>query len=381
MSNFKLELPEIEFGSELASVIIELEHLRKDTIQGTTPPFFFFQLKRIFHILESVGSARIEGNRTTVSDYTNAINAGISIDSNENLLEVSNLNKALDYVDLSIQKDSTITEFFIRELQQIVVAGLSNEGDRGAGKYRDHMVFISGSAHMPPEPLVVPDLMRDLVNFINREDKSQFDLIKVALVHHSFGWIHPFGNGNGRTVRLLTYAMLLKYGFNVGDYGRLINPTAIFCCNRDKYYEMLTCADSGTKQGIYDWCLYVLKGLLIERKKLDVLLQYDSVKDKILIPSIDRALKASQISSEIYDVLNLAVKKGFLETKDIISAFNMKPNKASYMIKTMKENNLIIPKEKGKRSYILNLFATPIIMGIVNSLEQLDLIPKSLNRN
>ena len=115
---------------------------------------------------------------------------------------------------------------------------------------------------------LVPELMHELVEFINRDDKSQYDLIKVALVHHRFGWIHPFGNGNGRTVRLLTYALLLKYGFNVGDYGRLINPTAIFCCDRDKYYEMLTKADSGTEKGIYEWCLYVLKGLLHERKKI-----------------------------------------------------------------------------------------------------------------
>ena len=40
-----------------------------------------------------------------------------------------------------------------------------------------------------------------------------FDLIKVAIAHHRFVWIHPFGNGNGRVVRLLTYALLIKYGF------------------------------------------------------------------------------------------------------------------------------------------------------------------------
>lgn len=139
---------------------------------------------------------------------------------------------------------------------------------------------------------LVPELMHELVEFINRDDKSQYDLIKVALVHHRFGWIHPFGNGNGRTVRLLTYALLLKYGFNVGDYGRLINPTAIFCCDRDKYYEMLTKADSGTEKGIYEWCLYVLKGLLHERKKLDILLRYDSVKEKNFIEQFGCSFKS-----------------------------------------------------------------------------------------
>lgn len=175
--------------------------------------------------------------------------------------------------------------------------------------------------------------------------------------------------------------MLLKYGFNVGDYGRLINPTAIFCCDRDKYYEMLTNADSGTEKGIYEWCLYVLKGLLHERKKLDILLRYDSVKEKILLNSLDAALKASQISHEEYEALKLATNERELEAKELIGKFNLKANKASYFIKNMREKKLICPKEEGKRSYILNLSAPPLMMGIIKSLENLDLIPQSITKN
>jgi hypothetical protein len=50
--------------------------------------------------------------------------------------------------------------------------------------------------------------------------KELVDFIKVALSHHRFGWIHPFRNGNGRVVRLLTYLLLIKYGFNVKTGGR-----------------------------------------------------------------------------------------------------------------------------------------------------------------
>ena len=47
--------------------------------------------------------------------------------------------------------------------------------------------------------------MEELVAFINRRDPPKYDLMKVAIAHHRFGWIHPFSNGNGRVVRLLTY--------------------------------------------------------------------------------------------------------------------------------------------------------------------------------
>ena len=57
------------FDSPLVDVLNELEHLRRYRLAGTTPASLFFQLKNVFHILESLGSARIEGNHTTLADY------------------------------------------------------------------------------------------------------------------------------------------------------------------------------------------------------------------------------------------------------------------------------------------------------------------------
>ena len=64
-----LSLINPSFDSPLVDVLTELEHLRRLQLGGTTPPQVFFQLKRIFHMLESLGSARIEGNHTTLADY------------------------------------------------------------------------------------------------------------------------------------------------------------------------------------------------------------------------------------------------------------------------------------------------------------------------
>lgn len=90
---------------------------------------------------------------------------------------------------------------------------------------------------MSPEYLLIDEYMYKLFDFINNEDGAKYDLLKIATAHHRFVWIHPFTNGNGRTVRLFTYAMLVKLGFNVSA-GRILNPTDIFCNNRKDYYHM-----------------------------------------------------------------------------------------------------------------------------------------------
>ena len=65
-----LQLLNPSFDSPLVDVLQELEHLRPLRLGGDTPAPLFFQLKDIFHLLESLGSARIEGNHATLAaDY------------------------------------------------------------------------------------------------------------------------------------------------------------------------------------------------------------------------------------------------------------------------------------------------------------------------
>ena len=67
--HIELKVPEPKFGSKLTSLVLELEKLRSLQLKGTTHPALFFELKQLFHFLESIGSARIEGNRTTIAQF------------------------------------------------------------------------------------------------------------------------------------------------------------------------------------------------------------------------------------------------------------------------------------------------------------------------
>jgi Fic family protein len=63
---------------------------------------------------------------------------------------------------------------------------------------------------VPPDPVRVPGLMIDLVNYMNGAAHSP--LIQAALVHAQFETIHPFTDGNGRVGRALIHTVLARRG-------------------------------------------------------------------------------------------------------------------------------------------------------------------------
>ena len=69
MMEQKIIMPEIGFDMPITDLVLELEKLRYKVLEGTTHPLVFMQIKNVFHMLESIGSSRIEGNNTTIMDY------------------------------------------------------------------------------------------------------------------------------------------------------------------------------------------------------------------------------------------------------------------------------------------------------------------------
>jgi Fic family protein len=86
-----------------------------------------------------------------------------------------------------------------------------------AGELRERQNWIGGNAYnpgradfVPPAPERVPDLMDDLVAFMNRTDLPP--VVQAAIVHAQFETIHPFADGNGRVGRALIHVVLRRRG-------------------------------------------------------------------------------------------------------------------------------------------------------------------------
>lgn len=373
VSRPELRLVDPPFGSHLNTVILDLDYLRRKRVEGTTCREIFSQLKDIFHILESVGSARIEGNRTTLTEYVERkIEGGGALE--DEILEIKNNEKALDFIDENISHEK-ISRAFLSEIHKMITAGLQlpphGEGSRNPGNYRTVNVTIARSAHSPPDASQVAPLMNELLDFINKDDPPQYDLLKVAIAHHRFAWIHPFDNGNGRVVRLLTYAMLVKYGFKVDIGGRIINPTAVFCSDRERYYEQLAMADRGAEEHIAQWCEYVLSGLREEITKIDRLLDYEFLKKKILLPTIQFALERQYITDDEFKILREAAKKQVIMAGDVKHLFEDKQASGiSRLIRGLKKKKMLRPVEGGSRKYILMFENNYLLRGIIRMLDK-----------
>ena len=376
-NHFDLKLIEPDFGSSLTDLIIELDYLRKKQLGGSTHPKVFFQLKNIFHKLESIGSARIEGNNTTIAEYMET-NLSDRKQFSEGIKEIQNIEKSMVFVEENIV-DYPISRALISEMHKMIVDELmpppQGEGDSTPGQFRQVNLEISKSTHKPPEWLKVNEYMEELLDFVNREDSPKYDLLKTAIAHHRFVWIHPFRNGNGRTVRLFTYAMLVKVGFNV-NVGRIINPTAVFCSNRNDYYSYLSAADNGTRAGMLSWIEYVLKGLKEEIEKIDKLSDYEFLRKEILMPSINLSLERKYITDLESKVLKRAVDLQVISAADVKSIFPGKvDSEVSRQIKKLIDQKMLTQEKEGGRKYVLRFDNSYLLRSIIQLLGDKGFLP------
>lgn len=376
--HYNLELVFPEFTSPLLDLILELDHLRRKQLQPSPYLQVFFQLKRIFHTLESIGSARIEGNNTTIVEYIETKLAEAP-PPKDGILEIVNMEQTMSFIDENI-KDTDFNRAFVSELHKKVVTGLrpppNGEGDHTPGVYRKNTVSINRSAHKPPEPLHIETYMDELFAFINHSDEPKYDLLKIAIAHHRFLWIHPFTNGNGRTVRLFTYAMLVKQGFNVDIGRRILNPTAVFCSDRKKYYDYLSVADSGKKEDVLNWCEYVLSGLKEEIEKIDRLLDYDYLKKEILLPAISYSQERKFITDTEARVMKKAIEKPTIQASDLKDIFVGKyASVRSVKINKLIEKKMLMPVKEGARKYVIRFDNNFLIRGVIKLLSDKGFIP------
>lgn len=379
-----IDIPAPSWDSDLTNIILDLEKLRTKQLGGDVPSHIFFQLKDIFHILETLGSARIEGNNTTLSEYVEKIIERNIHDESDD--EIINLENAIDFIEENTDENTLFNRAFISEIHQILTKNLTpppnGEGSKNPGELRNHDVTIKSSGHTPPEYFILQEYFEKFIDFINFAHKEQYQLLMVAIAHHRFEFIHPFDNGNGRMGRLLNYAFLIKLGFQVKN-GRIINPSSVFYTDRDKYYEMLSRADSLKNDDILSWCEYFLLGLKNEIEKIDSLLNKEYVKKQILLPTLVLAREGKHITEQEFKILKYLINKDDMSMKsEELSFLGITDSKKKAVVMgKLKEKNIVVPVTDGGRIYTIRFVNNYLLRGIMKVLKDNGFVSDFLNNN
>ena len=155
-------------------------------------------------------SNAIEGNTLTRKETEMAIEEKITSGAKpiNDYLEAINHAKAFEFIRTSAKNNIKIDENYILQIHKIILSGID---DTNAGFYRSVRVRISGSQTILPNPLKVPDLMKEFSEWLVKKDNDM--LMKAIEAHYRLVTIHPFIDGNGRTARLLLNSMLLENGY------------------------------------------------------------------------------------------------------------------------------------------------------------------------
>lgn len=143
-----------------------------------------------------------------------------------------------------------------------ILNGIRLEDGVIPGKIRTYAVRVGNYRGAPSEDCEY--LLKRLFDWLQEDWGLSSDhplvegILKAITAHLYMTWIHPFGDGNGRTARVLEFRMLMKAGVPLTAAHLL---TSYYNDTRDMYYAMLR-ASSIDPNGELDFIQYAIQGFV-----------------------------------------------------------------------------------------------------------------------
>ncbi len=161
-------------------------------------------LRRNNKIKSIHSSLVIEANSLSLNQVRDVICGKQVIGPQREIQEVKNAYRAYD----KISEFDGYNEKDLLDAHRILTYAIEDD----AGRYRNHAEGVFDGENVifiAPPAERVPQLMHDLFDWLKNDDTHV--LIKSCVFHYEFVFIHPFSDGNGRTVRLWQNVLLTKW--------------------------------------------------------------------------------------------------------------------------------------------------------------------------
>lgn len=199
-------------------------------------------------------SLKIEANSLSLSEVRDVIEGHLVLGNQKEIQEVKNAYKA--YEEIKNIHPYSITELKrvhgVMTFRTVKESGVFRAGDEGVFS-GDKCIFVA------PPPQLVPKLMDDLFDWMDRDKANIHPLILSSVFHYEFVFIHPFSDGNGRMARLWHTALLYNWR-NVFEYIPLESQIEKY---QNEYYDAIAkCHVSGNSDIFIEFMLDMINKVL-----------------------------------------------------------------------------------------------------------------------
>lgn len=208
----------------------------------------------------------IEGNTLSEEEVIERIEGKLPLPPSREYLgkEVDNIVRGCNNIKEQLLKGgaSSLSIEEITTFNKTVLDGLELDKDVVPGIIRKHSVGVAGYRGAPAEDCEY--LLHRMCEWLNRPEFNPheqiiiFGVIRAIIAHLYIAWIHPFGDGNGRTARLLEFKILLSSGMPTPAAHLLSNH---YNLTRAEYYRQLDYA-SKSKGDIIPFVRYAVEGFV-----------------------------------------------------------------------------------------------------------------------
>jgi len=223
------------------------------------------------------GTASIEGNTLSEEQVLARVQGELPLPPSQTYLgtEIDNILDACNAIlnDVVAGRPLELTPERVSEFNRRILTGLPAKEDVVPGELRHHSVHVANYLGAPAEDCEY--LLKELCRWLgemqppedNQELRFTFAILKAVLAHLYIAWIHPFGDGNGRTARLIEFQLMVQAG--------VPSPAAHLLSDhynrtRDAYYVELDRTSKGTFP-VQGFVRYALQGFVdLLREQIDV---------------------------------------------------------------------------------------------------------------
>lgn len=231
-------------------------------------PDFAEELYKIYLSKGIHATTSIEGNTLSEAEVYKRIEGKLPLPRSREYLgrEVDNIVKACDEVvtDLVKNPEIPLTRARILSFNAMALEGLEVEEGVVPGECRTYSVGVAGYRAAPAEDCAY--LLDRLCEWLeglefrppNPDLAFTYLFLKAVLAHLYIAWIHPFGDGNGRTARLVEFQILAQSGVPLPAAHLLSN---FYNQTRARYYQEL---DRASRSGgeILPFVQYAAEGFV-----------------------------------------------------------------------------------------------------------------------